>query len=261
MGREILAMILNHFKTPRARSTIFTMEHIVKMQYFGGAQLDQFYHKWTEMCTNMLPEDVPPDNWPRDCLYKKIRNSHLLMFDIKQYESWDEGDYGTTYRHLRNVIERAIARAKEDKHSAVRDKYARDYAGSGKPTTPAPATPTPKAGQDATPAPKAKEKPKAKPRRRLMLHLPFLHHNRSSMLRGKVKGREHQGAAVDRITKPKGQEEDSLPISILSRSHARKEKIVISVMTRKYLTIIRRMAKGKVRANPQEEPYPTLQRR
>ena len=86
------------------------------------------------------------------------------MFGIKQNESWDEGDYRTTYRHLRNVIERAIARAKEDKHLAARGRYARDYAGGGKPTTPAPATPTPKAGQDATPAPKAKEKPKAKPK-------------------------------------------------------------------------------------------------
>ena len=122
MGREILAMILNHFKTPGLRNTWFTMEHIVKMQYFGDSQLDQFYHTWIEMCSNMLPEDVPPDNWLRDCLYKKIRNSNLLLFDIKQYESWDEGDYRRTYRHLRNVIERAIARVKEDKQSAARDK-------------------------------------------------------------------------------------------------------------------------------------------
>ena len=83
MGRETLAMILNHFKTPGVRNTLFAMEHIVKMQYFGGAQLNQFYHKWMEMCTNTLPEDVPRDNWLRDCLCKKIRNSHLLMFDIK----------------------------------------------------------------------------------------------------------------------------------------------------------------------------------
>ena len=67
-----------------------------------------------DMCTSMLPEDVPPDNWLRDCLFKKIGNSHLPMFDIKQYESCDEGDYRKTYRHLRNVIEKAIARAKED---------------------------------------------------------------------------------------------------------------------------------------------------
>eukprot|EP00435_Cladocopium_sp_Y103_P004891 s2157_g1.t1 len=77
------------------------------------------------------------------------------MFDIKQYESWEEGDERKTYRHLRNVIERTIARVKEDKHAAARDKYAREYAGSGKPGTPAPATPTPKAGNENAPDAKA----------------------------------------------------------------------------------------------------------
>ena len=33
---------------------------LVKMH--GDAQLDQFYHEWMEMCSNMLPEDVPPEN-------------------------------------------------------------------------------------------------------------------------------------------------------------------------------------------------------
>ena len=54
MGREILAMILNHFRTPGVRSTLFTMEHIVKMQYFGDNPLDQFYHKWVEVTTNTM---------------------------------------------------------------------------------------------------------------------------------------------------------------------------------------------------------------
>eukprot|EP00435_Cladocopium_sp_Y103_P036142 s941_g9.t1 len=31
MGREILAMVLNHFRTPGVTETMFTMEHIVKM--------------------------------------------------------------------------------------------------------------------------------------------------------------------------------------------------------------------------------------
>ena len=87
MGREILAMILTHFKSPGLRNTLFSMEHTVKMKYFGDSQLDQFYHKWVEMCSNMLPEDVPQDNWLRECLYKKIRHSNLVLFDIKQYES------------------------------------------------------------------------------------------------------------------------------------------------------------------------------
>ena len=99
------------------------------------------------------------------------------MFDIKQYESWDEGDYRKTDRHLRNVIERAIARAKEDNHS-----------GGGKPTAPTP----------ATPAPKAKEKPKAKPKAKADA-APVLPSPRpKKQAKGKGKGKGTPRAAADR---------------------------------------------------------------
>eukprot|EP00435_Cladocopium_sp_Y103_P010226 s6086_g2.t1 len=163
MGREILAMILNHFRTPGQRETTFTMEHIVRSQYLGDANIDVFYEKWVEMVSNMMPEDVPPDLWLRDALYKKIRNSHALMFDIKQYESWMENDPRKTYQHLLDCIERYIARVREDKHVAAREKYARDFAGAGRPGTPAPATPNPKADAKAKPKAKAKEKAAAAP--------------------------------------------------------------------------------------------------
>ena len=72
-----------------------------------------------EMVSNMMPDDVPPDDWLRDALYKKIRNSSLMMFDIKQYESWIEGDQRRSYRYLLDVIERHISRIREDKHVAA----------------------------------------------------------------------------------------------------------------------------------------------
>eukprot|EP00435_Cladocopium_sp_Y103_P024953 s934_g6.t1 len=188
MGREILAMVLNHFRTPGVTETMFTMEHIVKMTYYGDAHLDQFYDKWTEMVNNMRPEDVPPEDWLRHALYKKIRHSNLLMYDIKQYESWDEGDERKNYRYLRNVIERTIARIKEDKHAAARDKYAREYAGTVKPGTPAPATPTPKAGNENAPDAKAKAKPKAKAKVEAAPVLPSPSPKNHAKGKGKGKG-------------------------------------------------------------------------
>eukprot|EP00435_Cladocopium_sp_Y103_P034988 s1743_g9.t1 len=66
------------------------------------------------------------------------------------------------YEYQRNVIKRTIARIKEDKHAAARDKHAREHTGTGKPGTPASATPTPKAGNENAPDAKVKAKPKAK---------------------------------------------------------------------------------------------------
>ena len=168
MGREILAMILEHFRTPGQRETAFTMEHIVSMRYLGDQHLEVFYEKWMEVVSNMMPDDVPPDDWLRDALYKKVRNSNLMMFEIKQYESWMEGDHRRTYRYLLDIIERHISRIREDKHVAAREKYAREFAGGGKPSAPAPnptaAAPdaTPKAKPKATPKEKAAPKAKAK---------------------------------------------------------------------------------------------------
>ena len=168
MGREILAMILEHFRTPGQRETAFTMEHIIQSRYLGDANIETFYEKWMEIVSNMMPEDVPQDDWLRDALYKKIRNSNLMMYDIKQYESWLEGDSRRTYQYLINAIERHIARIREDKlHVAAREKYARDFAGGGRPTAPTPTTPAPpdanaKAKAKANAKEKAAPKPKAK---------------------------------------------------------------------------------------------------
>ena len=143
------------------------MEHIIQSRYLGDANIETFYEKWMEIVSNMMPEDVPQDDWLRDALYKKIRNSNLMMYDIKQYESWLEGDPRRTYQYLINAIERHIARIREDKHVAAREKYARDFAGGGRPTAPTPTAPAPpdanaKAKAKANAKEKAAPKPKAK---------------------------------------------------------------------------------------------------
>ena len=44
----LLFMILNHFRTPGVRNTLFTMEHAVKMQYVGDNLLD--WSRWQRTC-------------------------------------------------------------------------------------------------------------------------------------------------------------------------------------------------------------------
>ena len=59
-----------------------------------------------EMVSNMMPDECTSLMIGFvDALYKKIRNSSLMMFDIKQYESWMEGDQRRSYRYLLDVIE------------------------------------------------------------------------------------------------------------------------------------------------------------
>ena len=253
-GREILAMILEHFRTPGQRETAFTMEHIVSMKYLGDSNLEVFYEKWMEMVSNMMPDDVPPDDWLRDALYKKVRNSSLMMFDIKQYESWMEGDQRRSYRYLLDVIERHISRIREDKHVAAREKYARDFAGGGKPSAPAPnpaaAAPdaNPKAKPKATPKEKAAPKAKAKADAAPFYHLLSL----SSMQKGreKVKGKERieQTAEVP-VQDPRRK---SRVISTSLRKHAERAKIANTVTTKR-CSMQTRMLKATVESQGLQE--------
>ena len=150
----------------------------------------------------MMPEDVPQDDWLRDALYKKIRNSNLMVYDIKQYESWMEGDPRRTYQYLINVIERHIARIREDKHVAAREKYARDFAGGGRPTAPTPTAPAPpdanaKAKAKANAKEKAAPKPKAKSEAAPVLPSP------QPKQHAKGKGQGRKGKSKSRSASPR----------------------------------------------------------
>ena len=149
-----------------------------------------------------MPEDVPQDDWLRDALYKKIRNSNLMVYDIKQYESWMEGDPRRTYQYLINVIERHIARIREDKHVAAREKYARDFAGGGRPTAPTPTAPAPpdanaKAKAKANAKEKAAPKPKAKSEAAPVLPSP------QPKQHAKGKGQGRKGKSKSRSASPR----------------------------------------------------------
>ena len=167
---------------------MFTMEHIVRTAYPGDSQLDAFYEKWMEIVTNMRPGDMPPDDWLRNSLYKKIRSSTLLLYDIKQYESWLEGDPRKTYQYLIDSIERTIARIRDDKNMAARDKHARDFTASGRPSAPAPDVGIliPKQLHKLLRAiPKQKLAQSQRQHQNQRLHPFFLHHSRNNMRKGK----------------------------------------------------------------------------
>ena len=42
MGREILAMVLDHFRTTSKDEVLFNASHIYKLQYRGDKEMDKF---------------------------------------------------------------------------------------------------------------------------------------------------------------------------------------------------------------------------
>ena len=111
----------------------------------------------------MKAEDIPSDNTLRDHLLRKIDGSQALHVDLTIFKGRDNDDKKKSYSELLEIMRRHIARAREDRNIAARDKFATDYTNLGKPSTPAPKptapTPTPKdgkGGKPSAPAPKGK---------------------------------------------------------------------------------------------------------
>ena len=163
MGREILAMVLDHFRTTSKDEVLFNASHIYKLQYRGDKEMDKFLHAWIEIIANMKAEDIPSDKTLRDHLLRKIDSSQALHVDLTIFKGRDNDDKKKSYNELLEIMKRHIARAREDRNIAARDKFATDYTNLGKPSTPAPKptapTPTPKdgkTGKPSAPAPKGK---------------------------------------------------------------------------------------------------------
>ena len=166
MGREIFAMILDHFRTTSKDEVLFNASHIYKLQYRGDKEMDKFLNAWIEIIANMKVEDIPSDNTLRDHLLRKIDGSQALHVDLTIFKGRDNDDEKKSYKELLEIMRRYIARVREDRNIAARDKFATDYTNLGKPTTPAPKpaapTPTPKDGETGKPsAPAPKGKPGA----------------------------------------------------------------------------------------------------
>ena len=163
MGREILAMVLDHFRTTSKDEVLFNASHIYKLQYRGDKEMDKFLNAWIEIIANMKVEDIPSDNTLSDHLLRKIDGSQALHVDLTIFKGRDNDDRKKTYKELLEIMKKHIARVREERNMAARDKFATDYANLGKPTTPAPkpAAPTPapkdgKTGKPSAPAPKGK---------------------------------------------------------------------------------------------------------
>jgi len=114
----------------------------------------------------MKPEDIPSEITLRDHLLRKIENPQALHVDLTIFKGRDNDDKKKTYKELLEIMKMYIARVREDKNMAARDKFATDYTNLDKPTIPAPKptapAPDPKDGKTRKPsAPAPKGKPGA----------------------------------------------------------------------------------------------------
>ena len=71
----------------------------------------------------MKVEDIPSDNTLRDHLLRKIDGSQALHVDLAIFKGRDNDDGKKSYKELLEIMKRHIARVREDRNIAARDKF------------------------------------------------------------------------------------------------------------------------------------------
>ena len=158
-GREILAMIIQSFKTTSHTEVMYSSQHLHEMSYPGDAKLSMFYHRWIEMIANMKPEDTPSETTLRDVLFRKLdNNTQLMKLDLNAWENLPDDDPGKTRDSLQAIMKRHIEKNLEKQLYKERQKAMSNFTNFNDGKQSAAAEPEPK--------PKPKGKPKAEPQPR-----------------------------------------------------------------------------------------------
>lgn len=129
-GRQIVAMILESFRSSTQTDLTFTGKHLYEMAYPGDAKLNLFRNQWIHVLSAMREDDKPRDLALRDMLFDKIKGSTLMQFDIRYYKSLREGHTDKTYEYLMEMMSRTIATEREEKNRLDKAKGIRELLGA-----------------------------------------------------------------------------------------------------------------------------------
>lgn len=121
-GRQLLAMVIDSFRSASNTDLVFTTKHLYDLPYPGDSDLVMFISQWTEVLECMRPGDVPNDVALRDILYDKVKGSKLMAFDLQYYEGKEDSHYEKTYQYLQNMSSKHIRLKREEKNREAKDQ-------------------------------------------------------------------------------------------------------------------------------------------
>lgn len=131
-GRQLLAMIVDSFRSASNTDLVYTIRHLYDLPYPGDGDLVSFKSQWNEVLECMRPGDVPNNIALRDILYDKIKNSKLMAFDIHYYDSKQDSHDDKTYQYLIDTISKHIRIRREEKNREAKNQGLKHLASRGK---------------------------------------------------------------------------------------------------------------------------------
>ena len=76
-GREIIAIMLQSFRSSDRSDMTFTIEHLIRLEYPRDKNMSVFRNKWYDILLNLRKETTL-----RDILYHKMKGGRKLEFGL-----------------------------------------------------------------------------------------------------------------------------------------------------------------------------------
>ena len=141
IGRQVLWLINEHFRTNHTTDHASDMVDLVSLQWFVE-NMTKFRYTWDSCVQSMYPP--LPDETLRDILYKKLAPSKVLREDLCHFDRQEQGHPHRTYAWLRGRIDYHIIRQLQDKNQAEKTSMFRGKQGAPLDPSAAPAKAKPK---------------------------------------------------------------------------------------------------------------------
>ena len=94
-GRQIVAMILESFRSSTQTDLMLTGKHLYELNYPEDSKLNLFRSQ--SILSAMREDDTPRDLTLRDILFDKIKGSSSMAFEIRYHKNLREGDSEKSY--------------------------------------------------------------------------------------------------------------------------------------------------------------------
>ena len=121
-GREVIAIVFESFRSSDNADVMCMIDNLIHMKYPGDSKIYDFYTQWHTLLEGVRVEDIPPTRALRDILYKKIRDSTVVRFDLSLYDQFADSDPGKTYDLLMSFIVKRIKLDREKKNQQEKRK-------------------------------------------------------------------------------------------------------------------------------------------
>ena len=129
-GRQIVAMILESFRSSTHTDLMFTGKHLYELNYPGDSKLNLFRNQWIHLLSAMREDDKPKGLALRDILFDKIKGSSSMAFDIRYYRNLTEGDPSKSYEYLMGMMARTVSLEREERNRLDKAKGINQIMGS-----------------------------------------------------------------------------------------------------------------------------------